>query len=124
MKIEKYLSGIKPASGLGDYLKLCAPILIFPVAYFPYVLWGRRSFMLMAERMLYGSSSINPMSLLFTGNNTILLFWIAVTAVVMLISLVLGALKVRPWYIIPLYLAVMFSFCGILSLAFFTIIVG
>lgn len=124
MKIKNYMSGIKPASGLVDYLKLCMPILLFPAAYFPYVLWGRRSFMQMAERMLYRSSSPNPLRLLFTGNNTILLFWIAVTAVVMLISLFLGVLKVRPWYILPLYLAVMFSLCGILSLAFFTIIVG
>lgn len=122
MKPKNDQKSPRPAQGLLDYVKLCAPTLLFPLAYFPYALWGKRSFMQMAEQLLYGSAP-SPLRLLFTGNNTILLFWMLVTAVVMLISLVLGIAKLRPWYLIPLYLVVIFSLCGILSLTFYTLIV-
>lgn len=122
MNIKKYLTDIKPTSSWQDFLRLCYPILIFPIVFLPYALWGVRVFMAMASRILYQNNT-NPLRLLFTGNNTILLFWMLVTAVVMVISLIVGLLKLRPWYFIPIYLAVMFSLCGILSLCFYNIIV-
>ena len=122
MKLRQFLHIERPPRPL-DYGKLCAPILLFPLAFFPYTLWWRRGFAVLVERVLYGAQ-VNPLRLLFTGNNTILLFWMLVTALVMLISLALGCWKVRPWYLILLYLAVMFSLCGILSLGFYTLIVG
>lgn len=123
MKKQKKWSQIARPPRAVDYAKLAGPILLFPAAYLPYTLWWRRGFALLVERVLYGAQA-NPLRLLFTGNNTILLFWMLVTGVVMLASLVLALRKVRPWYAALLYLAVMFSLCGILSLGFYTLIVG
>ena len=105
------------------YAKLCFPILLFPVLYFPYTLWWRNGFALLANRFLRGGTA-NPFELFFTGNNMILLFWCVVTAVVMIASIVVSILRVRPWFAIPIYLAVMFSLCGIFSLFFYTTITG
>lgn len=122
MKQHSIVQIRRPATPL-DFLKLCLPILLFPLAYFPYTLWWRRGFALLCERLLYGADA-NPMRLLFTGNNTILFFWLLVTVVVMVTALVLSCMKLRPWYMILLYLAVMFSLCGMFSLGFYTLIVG
>lgn len=107
---------------LADYLVLSAPLLLFPLAYFPYTLWWRYPFARLVEWLAHGDLA-NPLRLLFTGNNTILLFWLVVTAVVMVLCLVLAVMKIRPWYVIPLYMAVIFSLCGILSLGLYTLIV-
>lgn len=72
-------------------------------------------------RVTQGSGS-RFVQLMLTGNNTILLFWCIVTAAVMLAAVVISILRVRPWYVIPVYLAVMFSLCGIFSLLFYTMI--
>ena len=103
------------------YAKLCFPILLFPFLYFPYKEWWVRDFAMFASRIIRGGAA-NPFELLFTGNNMILLFWCLVTVVVMLASIVVSIVRVRPWYAIPVYLAVMFSLCGILSLFFYTTI--
>lgn len=125
MKMKKHEKIFKTGKSpllLTDYIKLCAPILLFPLLYLPYKLWWIRGFAMLTERMLHGDMA-NPMRILFTGNNTILLFWCVVTAAVMLLSLVISVIRIRPWYIIPLYLAVMFSMCGIFSMSFYTLIV-
>lgn len=106
-----------------DYLKLCFPILLFPLLYVPYSTFWVRPFGLLAQRVLHGATS-TTLQLFFTGNNTILLFWCLVTAVVMVSSLVLWIRKIRPWYVGLLYMAVMFSLCGILSLFCYQLIVG
>ena len=121
-RYEKIFTTGKRSLLLTDYIKLSTPILLFPLLYLPYKLWWIRGFAMLTERILHGEMA-NPMRILFMGNNTILLFWCVVTAVVMLLSLVISILRIRPWYIIPLYLAVMFSMCGIFSLSFYTLIV-
>lgn len=111
----------KNQTGILGYAKLCIPVLLFPVLYFPYTLWWRLGFSELAVQAMRGVDS-RLVQLMLTGNNTILLFWCLVTAVVMLTAIVISVLRVRPWYIIPLYIAVMFSLCGIFSLLFYTMI--
>jgi len=111
----------KPGSLLG-YVAQCSPVLLFPLLYFPYSLWWRRDFSAFASAFI--RDNIPAMRLLVTGNNTILLFWGLATAVVMLTAIVISIIRVRPWYIIPVYLAVMFSLCGIFSMMFYTFILG
>jgi len=114
--------GRKKAEGLPDYIKLCFPILLFPLLYFPYSMWLRDGFATLAVG-LFRTSSIPTMRLLVMGNNTILLFWICVTALVMAASLVVALMKIGKWYAMVVYLAVMFSLCGIFSLWLYTLII-
>jgi len=106
-----------------SYAKLCFPILLFPLMYFPYTAWWMGRFAVLANTILRGGTH-NPFELFFTGNNMILLFWVTVTAVVMLASIIISIVRVRPWFAIPIYLMVMFSLCGIFSLFFYTVITG
>lgn len=101
------------------YVKCGWPLLLFPALYFPYKLFWMRGFAMLAERVLHGSTA-NTLRLFFTFNNTILLFWCLVTAVVMAAALVVAIRHIRPWYAILLYLALVFSLCGILSLLFYS----
>jgi len=112
----------KSAKNLSDYIKLCFPILLFPLLFFPYSMWWMNSFATLSAG-LFRDSGIPTLRLLVMGNNTILLFWIFVTALVMAISLVVALARIRKWYALAAYLAVMFSLCGILSLWFYTLIV-
>lgn len=111
------------AESLTDYLKLCCPILLFPLLYFPYSAWWVRGFGLLAQRVLHGATS-TELQLFFTGNNTILLFFCLVTAAVMALSLALWVMKIRPWYVGVLYMAVMFSLCGMCSLLCYQLVVS
>lgn len=105
-----------------NILILASPLALFPVIYFPYRLWLVRPFGDLVRRVLYASEE-NPMWVIFNVSETIIYFWLVVSIVVMLSAAVIAALRVRPWYFIPLYLAVMFSFCGIFSLALFRFMV-
>lgn len=98
------------------------PLLLFPALYFPYKILWMRGFARLTERVLHGSTA-NFLRLFFTFNNTILLFWCLVTAVVMIVSLVVALRHIRPWYICLLYMAMVFSLCGIISLLFYSMIV-
>lgn len=111
----------KAPINLAGYFKLCFPILLFPLLYFPYTLWWRYGFAELAFRVLQGSGS-QLVRLMLTGNNTILLFWCLVTVVVMLGVVVLAIFRVRPVLVIPIYIVVMFSLCGIFSLVFYSLI--
>ena len=112
----------KSPENLLDYIKLCFPILLFPLLYFPYDMWWRQGFASIASDMLR-SSSISILRLLVIGNNTVLLFWICVTTLVMAVSVVVMLTKISKWYAAALYIAVMFSLCGICSLWFYTLII-
>ena len=112
----------KSAKNLPDYIKLCFPILLFPLLFFPYSMWWRDSFAATAAG-LFRDSGLPTLRLLVMGNNTILLFWICVTTLVMAVSFVAALARIRKWYALAAYLAVMFSLCGIFSLWFYTLIV-
>lgn len=105
-----------------SYLKCGWPLLLFPALYFPYKLLWMRGFAQLAERVLHGATA-NALRLFFTFNNTILLFWCLVTAAVMVLAAVVAIRRLRPWYSALLYLALVFSVCGILSLFFYSTIV-
>lgn len=104
------------------YILYCWPVLLFPAVYVPYRSWWIRPFGLMAQRLFHGAAS-TTLQLFFNGNNTILFFWCCVTGVVMVLSLVVWIWRIRPWYVGLLYMAVMFSLCGIFSLAGYSLIV-
>ena len=122
MKKEDVIFSRETSNGLWGYIKLCFPVLLFPLLYFPYSLWWRRDFAASASTFI--REYMPDMRLLVTGNNTILLFWGLVTAVVMIAATVLSVMRIRPWYIIPVYLVVMFSLCGIFSMMFYTFILS
>lgn len=120
---SKAPSKVVKSKSLFDYAKLLFPVLLFPLLYFPYTLLWKSRFAAIAARVIR-SSDLQFLNLMLTGNNTVLLFWGVVTAAVMLAAIVIAVLRIRPWYIIPLYLAVMFSLCGICSLALYTAILS
>lgn len=113
----------EPEQKLWRYVLYCWPVLLFPAAYFPYRMWWIRPFGLMAQRIFHGTTS-TALQLFFNGNNTILLFWCCVTGVVMVLSLAVWVWRIRPWYVGLLYMAVMFSLCGIFSLTGYSLIVS
>ena len=109
----------KEPENLIDYIKLCFPVLLFPILYFPYVTWWRGDFAELASRVIIGAD-LAFMRFMIVGNNTVLLFWTCVTALVMAVALVTALAKIRLWYALVIYLAVIFSLCGIFSLWFYT----
>lgn len=102
-----------------EYFVLFCPLLAFPSFFIPYNLFGVRLFAHFVRIFTEGQPG-NAFWMAFHSNQTIIFFWLAVSAAVMLASVVIALLKVRPWYYVPVYLIVMVSFCGILSLGFYT----
>ncbi len=119
MKKTLFIKDKSTRSFLG-YLRLCFPILLFPLMFYPYKLVLKSMFVRLLFNVFRDRDS-QIFKLVFSGGNTIFLFWILVTVAVMLISILVSIFRVRPYLAIPVYLAVIFSLSGIFSLIFYSV---